>query len=72
MPARAGPKAGRTRSLGCNCITEAAMPVVVFDISPGEVVVIQNEETAIIPEKRVEHMPAPDLGLQVVEPETEE
>ena len=47
------------------------MPVVVFDISPGEVVVIQNEKAAA-PDKRVERIPLPELGLQVVEPEVEE
>jgi hypothetical protein len=48
------------------------MPIVVFDISPGEVVVIQNEEAAALPEKKADRMPLPELGLQVVEPEAEE
>lgn len=48
------------------------MPIVVFDISPGEVVVIQNTEAAAPQERIADCTPLPELGLQVVEPETEE
>lgn len=48
------------------------MPIVVFDISPGEVVVIQNAEEAVLPERKANNVPLPELGLQVVEPEAEE
>lgn len=47
------------------------MPIVVFDISPGEVVVIQNTEAAA-PERKEERTLLPELGLQVVDPEVEE
>jgi hypothetical protein len=45
------------------------MPIVVFDISPGEVVVIQNEEAAACQDKLTDCTPLPELGLQVVEPD---
>jgi hypothetical protein len=48
------------------------MPIVVFDISPGEVVVIQNTEAATPPERKADCTPLPELGLQVVEPEIKE
>jgi hypothetical protein len=48
------------------------MSVIVFDISPGDVVVIQNEERLASTKERVDDRFLPELGLQVVEPELEE
>jgi hypothetical protein len=45
------------------------MPIVVFDISPGEVVVIQSEEAVACQEKASDCTPLPELGLQVAEPD---
>jgi hypothetical protein len=45
------------------------MPVIVFDISPGDVVVIRNEEVVIPIKERAVESNIPELGLQVVEPE---